>query len=196
MAARGVRPHVVVHGGLRRQRETAEALIAGAGWECPVETDDRWAEYDADLVLTAAREAGVVSGQGTLDTAAGSDEAKREFQRQLDAALGHWAGLDAFTEYATRTEAALADAAERSGSGRTTVVVSSAGTASLAVAGLLADPEGVVGVWARLQRVTVNTGIARIVVGRGGLTCVAVNEHQHLERAAGPDEPRRFVTLR
>lgn len=196
MAARGVRPHVVVHGGLRRQRETAESLIAGAGWECPVETDDRWAEYDADLVLTAAREAGVVSGQGTLDTAAGSDEAKREFQRQLDAALGHWAGLDAFTEYATRTEAALADAAERSGSGRTTVVVSSAGTASLAVAGLLADPEGVVGVWARLQRVTVNTGIARIVVGRGGLTCVAVNEHQHLERAAGPDEPRRFVTLR
>src|SRR5690625_4084265 len=65
-----------VHGGLRRQRETAEALIAGAGWECPVETDDRWAEYDADLVLTAAREAGVVSGQGTLDTAAGSEDRK------------------------------------------------------------------------------------------------------------------------
>lgn len=214
MAARGIRPDVVLHGGLRRQRETAEALVAGGGWGCPVEIDERWAEYDADEVLTAARGAGVVSGQGTLDSAGtdettagasdgvsagasgASDEAKREFQRQLDAALGHWAGLDAFGEYLDRTNGALADAAARSGTGRTTIVVSSAGTVSLAVAGVLADPEGVVGLWARLQRVTVNTGIARIVVGKGGVTCVAVNEHQHLERAAGPDDPRRFVTLR
>lgn len=208
MAARGIRPDVVIHGGMRRQRETAEALVVGAGWDCtgvdcPVEIDERWAEYDADEVLTAARGAGVVTGQGTLDSAGAdegstgtSDEAKREFQRQLDAALGHWAGLDAFSGYLARTDAALADAAAHSGTGRTTVVVSSAGTVSLAVAGLLADPEGVVGLWARLQRVTVNTGIARVVVGQGGLTCVAVNEHQHLERAAGPDDPRRYVTLR
>lgn len=208
LAARGIRPDLVIHGGLRRQRETAEALVAGAGWAADagtatgtgsapaVESDRRWAEYDADEVLSAARDAGMVTGQGTLDHAGDSDEAKREFQRQLDAALGHWAGLDAFDSYRTDVEAALADVAERTGSGRTTVVVSSAGTVSLAVAGLLADPEGVVGVWARLQRVTVNTGIARVVVGRGGLTCVAVNEHQHLERAAGPDDPRRYVTLR
>lgn len=200
LAARGIRPDLVIHGGLRRQRETAEALVDGAGWgtatSSTVESDPRWAEYDADEVLTAARDAGMVAGQGTLDHAADSDEAKREFQRQLDAALGHWAGLDAFDRYRTDVEAALADVAARTGSGRTTVVVSSAGTVSLAVAGLLADPEGVVGVWARLQRVTVNTGIARVVVGRGGLTCVAVNEHQHLERAAGPDDPRRYVTLR
>lgn len=204
MAARGLRPDLVIHGGLRRQRETAEALVDGAGWGAdigtvsgvPVESDPRWAEYDADEVLTAARDAGMVAGQGTLDHAGDSDEAKREFQRQLDAALGHWAGLDAFDRYRSGVEAALTDAADRTGSGRTTVVVSSAGTVSLAVAGLLADPEGVVGVWARLQRVTVNTGIARVVVGRGGLTCVAVNEHQHLERAAGPDDPRRYVTLR
>ncbi|MBB1052019.1 phosphoglycerate mutase, partial [Dietzia sp. CW19] len=93
-------------------------------------------------------------------------------------------------------DAAIADAAARSGSGRTTVVVSSAGTISLAVAGLLADPEGVVGLWTRLQRVTVNTGVARVVVGRGGMTCIAVNEHQHLERAAGPEDPRGLITLR
>lgn len=214
MAARGIRPDLVIHGGMRRQRETAEALVAGAGWGTDaatdtdaatetgaatgtaLESDARWAEYDADEVLTAARDAGAVTGQGTLDHAGDSDEAKREFQRQLDAALGHWSGLEAFARYRTGAEAALADAAERTGSGCTTVVVSSAGTVSLAVAGLLADPEGVVGVWARLQRVTVNTGIARVVVGRGGLTCVAVNEHQHLERAAGPDDPRRYVTLR
>ncbi|HHX84759.1 MAG TPA: histidine phosphatase family protein [Actinomycetales bacterium] len=196
MAARGLRPDVVIHGGMRRQRETAEGLLAGAGWDCPVEVDPRWAEYDADAVLDAAREAGLTSDAGTLDTAGSSDAAKRAFQSQLDAALGHWAGLQAFADYRADADAALAAAAERSGSGRTTVVVSSAGTVSLAVAGLLADPEGVVGVWTRLQRVTVNTGIARVVVGRGGMTCIAVNEHQHLERAAGPDDPRRYVTLR
>lgn len=214
MAARGLRPDVIIHGGLRRQRETAEGLLDGliSGWAasgsasgsasdpafagCSIEVDDRWAEYDADAVLEAARVAGLSADHGTLDSAGSSDEAKQAFQRQLDAALGHWAGLEAFSDYLTSTDAGLADAAARSGSGRTTVVVSSAGTISLAVAGLLADPEGVIGLWTRLQRVTVNTGTARVVVGRGGMTCIAVNEHQHLERAAGPDDPRRLITLR
>ena len=201
MAARGLRPDVVIHGGLRRQRETAEGLLEGlgtgsGGTVCPVECDDRWAEYDADAVLTAARVAGVAGDHGTLDSAGSSDEAKRAFQHQLDAALGHWAGLQAFDAYLTATTSAIADAAARSGPGRTTVVVSSAGTISLAVAALLAEPAGVVGLWSLLQRVAVNTGIARVVVGRGGLTCIAVNEHQHLERAAGPDDPRRLITLR
>lgn len=200
MAVRGLRPDVVIHGGLRRQRETAEGLVEGlreeSGWDAPVECDDRWAEYDADEVLQAARAAGLSADHGTLDSAGSSDEAKRAFQSQLDAALGHWAGLEAFRDYVTTTNSAIAAAAARSGSGRTTVVVSSAGTISLAVAELLADPEGVVGLWSRLQRVTVNTGIARVVVGRGGMTCIAVNEHQHLERAAGPGDPRSLITLR
>lgn len=207
MAARGLRPDVIIHGGLRRQRETAEGLVEGlvAGWgdgagpllqDCPVEVDARWAEYDADSVLDAARGAGLTADHGTLDSAGSSDDAKLAFQRQLDLALGHWAGLEAFADYRTATEAAVTDAAARSGTGRTTVVVSSAGTISLAVAGLLADPDGVVGLWTRLQRVTVNTGTARVVIGRGGMTCIAVNEHQHLERAAGPDDPRRLITLR
>ena len=207
MAARGLRPDVIIHGGLRRQRETAEGLIEGlaTGWadgpgpsmrDCPVEVDARWAEYDADSVLGAARVAGLTADHGTLDSAGSSDDAKLAFQRQLDLALGHWAGLEAFVDYRSATDAAVSDAAARSGTGRTTIVVSSAGTISLAVAGLLADPDGVVGLWTRLQRVTVNTGTARVVVGRGGMTCIAVNEHQHLERAAGPDDPRRLITLR
>ncbi|MCT1710536.1 histidine phosphatase family protein [Dietzia cinnamea] len=200
MAARGLRPDVIIHGGMRRQRETAEGLLEGlrahGAVDRPVEVDERWAEYDADAVLEAARVAGLSAEHGTLDSAGSSDEAKQAFQRELDAALGHWSGLEAFARYRADAEAALADAAARSGSGRTTLIVSSAGTISLAVATLLADPEGVVGLWTRLQRVTVNTGTARVVVGRGGMTCIAVNEHQHLERAAGPDDPRRLITLR
>ena len=200
MAARGLRPDVIIHGGLRRQRETAEGILSGlrehADWDCPMEVNEGWAEYDADEVLEAARVAGLSAEHGTLDTAGSSDEAKQAFQRQLDAALGHWAGLEQFARYAATTNRAMSDAAARSGPGKTTVVVSSAGTISLAIAELLTDPDGVVGLWTRLQRVTVNTGTARVVVGRGGMTCIAVNEHQHLERAAGPDDPRRLVTLR
>lgn len=200
MAARGLRPDVIIHGGLRRQRETAEGILSGlrehADWDCPMEVNEGWAEYDADEVLEAARVAGLSAEHGTLDTAGSSDEAKQAFQRQLDAALGHWAGLEQFARYAATTNRAMSDAAARSGPGKTTVVVSSAGTISLAIAELLTDPDGVVGLWTRLQRVTVNTGTARVVVGRGGMTCIAVNEHQHLERAAGPDDPRRFITLR
>ena len=200
MAARGLRPDVIIHGGLRRQRETAEGILSGlrehADWDCPVEIDEGWAEYDADAVLEAARVAGLSAEHGTLDTAGSTDEAKQAFQRQLDAALGHWAGLEEFEQYVATTNAAMTDAAARSGPGKTTVVVSSAGTISLAIAELLTDPDGMVGLWTRLQRVTVNTGTARVVVGRGGMTCIAVNEHQHLERAAGPDDPRRFITLR
>lgn len=200
MAARGLRPDVIIHGGLRRQRETAEGILSGlrehADWDCPMEVNEGWAEYDADEVLEAARVAGLSAEYGTLDTAGSSDEAKQAFQRQLDAALGHWAGLEQFARYAATTNRAMSDAAARSGPGKTTVVVSSAGTISLAIAELLTDPDGVVGLWTRLQRVTVNTGTARVVVGRGGMTCIAVNEHQHLERAAGPDDPRRFITLR
>ena len=199
-AARGVRPDVLIHGGLRRQRETAEGILAGlrerADWDCPMEVDEGWAEYDADAVLRAARVAGLSADHGTLDTAGSSDGAKRAFQRQLDAALGHWAGLEEFAQYVTTTNAAMSAAAARSGPGKTTVVVSSAGTISLAIAELLTDPEGMVGLWTRLQRVTVYTGTARVVVGRSGMTCIAVNEHQHLERASGPGDPRRLITLR
>lgn len=200
MAARGLRPDVLIHGGLRRQRETTEGIQAGlrekADWDCPIEVDEGWAEYNADEVLEAAREAGLTARHGTLDSADSSPEAKRAFQDQLDDALHHWAGLEAFALYATTTKASLAAAEARSGTGRTTVVVSSAGTISLAVAGLLADPDGVAGLWKRLQRVTVNTGIARVVVGREGMNCISVNEHQHLERAADPADPRALITLR
>ena len=34
--------------------------------------------------------------------------------------------------------------------------------------------------WLRLNQVTVNTGVTRIVSGRRGLTLVSYNEHTHL----------------
>ena len=53
LAARGIRPDVVVSGTLRRHRETAAGLLEGAGWDHAVAEDDRWNELDADDIVRA-----------------------------------------------------------------------------------------------------------------------------------------------
>jgi broad specificity phosphatase PhoE len=51
LAARRVRPDVVVHGSMRRQQETAKALVSAAGWPAPVLEDAGWDEMDHLQVL-------------------------------------------------------------------------------------------------------------------------------------------------
>jgi hypothetical protein len=36
------------------------------------------------------------------------------------------------------------------------------------------------GLWAKLNPVTINTAITKVVSGRGGLTVVSYNEHVHV----------------
>ena len=41
----GISPSNLIHGGMRRQRETAEQMLTGApAWEVPLEEDERWRE--------------------------------------------------------------------------------------------------------------------------------------------------------
>jgi hypothetical protein len=37
------------------------------------------------------------------------------------------------------------------------------------------------GLWSRLNPVTINTAITKVVSGRSGLTVVSYNEHAHLD---------------
>ena len=46
LAARGVRPDVVLRGSMKRHRQTATAAVAGAGWSTDVVEDDGWDEFD------------------------------------------------------------------------------------------------------------------------------------------------------
>jgi broad specificity phosphatase PhoE len=83
--------------------------------------------------------------------------------------------------FAAREAAALDAAAERS-----TLVCTSGGTIAAACVGLLGiAPANFVA----LNRVTVNTGVTKIVRGRSGTTLVSFNEHGHLEA-------ERLVTYR
>ncbi len=46
LAAQGLAPTAVVHGAMRRQRDTATSMVDGAGWSVTPELDEGWNEFD------------------------------------------------------------------------------------------------------------------------------------------------------
>jgi broad specificity phosphatase PhoE len=168
----------VISGSLRRQQDTAVTIANAYGLTCTV--DERWNEYDADQVLEHHSQ----SAQ-RLEHPHDSDQtptSPREFQAVLERALEEWvrAGADSsaaesWPAFNDRVRAAL-QAAGTAGSG-TTVVVSSGGVIGALAVGLLGvDPVS----FPRLNRVTINCGITRVIFGSAGTTLISFNEQGHL----------------
>lgn len=175
LAARGVRPDVVVSGGMRRHRETVENVLAGAGLRgLDVDVDRGWDEYDHVSMLAQVP----TRFAGERPTAA-------EFQAWMEQAAARWTSgendedyHEPFAEFADRVGAALKRAAAPSG---TVLVVTSGGPISWVSASLLG---GGAELWSRLNVVCVNSGVTKLVAGRRGITLVSFNEHTHLEARA------------
>ena len=174
LAARGIRPELVVTGGMRRHRDTVENLVAGAGLgHVGVELDAGWDEYDHVSMLAQVP----TSFAGDKPTAA-------EFQAWMEQATDRWIrGENAedyhepFADFTGRVEAALRRTATAAAKG-TAVVVTSGGPISWVTASLLG---GDAALWSRLNVVCVNSGVTKLVTGRRGVTLVSFNEHTHLE---------------
>jgi broad specificity phosphatase PhoE len=189
LARRNLNVTRIAAGTARRQRETAEPVAAARGLE--IETDERWNEYETDEVL-AHHAKQSVSLEGTGD---GGEITSRDFQLVLDDALRGWVEAGAATAagqtwpdfLATRT-AALADFAAQLGSGETGIAFTSGGVLGAIGSHLLGDHADL---FPRLNKVVVNSGITKLVVGRGGTSVIAFNEHGHLDEA-GP----RLLTYR
>ena len=176
---RGVRPTAVVRGGMRRHRETAEAVHqSAAGWSDAV-VDPGWDEFDHLSVVAGYPDAPT----GELD--------RREFQRVFELATARWTAGAADGEYAepwpafrARVAASMERVSEQAGSGSTVVVVSSGGPIAAVCAALL-DPEAddatYARLWSRLNTVLVNGSFTRVVVGSTGARLLTFNEHPHLE---------------
>ena len=179
LAERGVVPTSVVQGGMRRHRETAEAMVAAAGWTVDVETDPGWDEFDHLAVVAAYSSAG----------ADGLD--RREFQQVFVQATERWTAGQDDEEYAetwagfgSRVGDAMARACAAAGPGGTVVVVSSGGPIAAACASLVdpdGDPSTHARIWGRLNTVLVNASMTRVVVGSTGARLLTLNEHPHLE---------------
>ncbi|QNN54343.1 histidine phosphatase family protein [Nocardioides mesophilus] len=180
LAARGVRPSLVVRGAMRRHRQTADAAVRAAGWDVGTLEDTGWNEFDHVQMLSLHPAGpGDTTGEG-LD--------REAFQRWFEAATARWTGGDfaeeydeSFAAFGMRVEAALRRTVEqldRIDSGGTAVVFTSGGPAAWVATSLLG---GDASVWMRLNPVTVNASVTKLVVGRRGTTLVSFNDHSHLE---------------
>jgi broad specificity phosphatase PhoE len=194
LAARGVRPELVVRGELRRHRETAEGILEGLGsaGEVPVSVDAGWDEFDFDHVLQVHRPSegsrSVMASVGDLPV----DRQRAAFQAYFEEATARWTGGSADHEYAepfpsfVRRVTGALDRVAQDAAG-TVLVVSSGGPIALAASHLLA---GDASLWDRLNRVAVNTAVTKVIGGRSGLHLSAFNTHTHLEH------DRSLVTYR
>lgn len=178
LAEHGVVPTTLVQGGMRRHRETAQAMAEAAGWSVGAETDPGWDEFDHLAVVAALPR----PPTGDLD--------RREFQRVFEQATQRWSAGTDDGDYAepwggfrARVAGALERACGAAGAGGTVVVVSSGGpiaAASAALADPDADDDGFARLWGRFNTVAVNSSVTRVVVGSTGPRLLTFNEHPHV----------------
>ena len=175
LAARGVRPDLVVRGAMRRHRQTAEAALSGGGWDLPVVEDHGWDEFDHQQMLELHP-----TGLGE-----GEELTKAAFQKWFEQATLRWTGGEyaeeydeSFTAFGSRVDAALRRTVEQLGPSGTALVFTSGGPVSWVTASLL---RGDADLWTQLNPVTVNASVTKVVVGGRGTTLVSFNDHSHLE---------------
>lgn len=178
LAARGITVEQVVHGTMRRHRETAETCAAAAGWSATTSIDAGWDEFDFLSVLAVHPPA---HGVG--------EPSKAEFQRWFEDATAAWiAGEDrpyaeSFAAFAERVDAAL----ERTvalAADSDVAVFSSGGPVAWAVAAVLTDG-GDADLWTRLNRMAVNSALTRLISGSRGVNLLSYNEQSHLDAVPG-----------
>ncbi|MFG1647925.1 histidine phosphatase family protein [Amycolatopsis sp. NPDC049252] len=169
-------------GTLARQRDTAATALKVLGTDVPVIEDPRWNEYDhVDI--------------GRHHAGGAPQEDSRAYQGVLDRALTSWieAGssgpcAETWPAFLARCRGALEDLVATLGKGEHAVVFTSGGVIATVCGALLGTPEAGL---LKLNRVTVNGGITKLVSGRGGVTMLSFNEHPHFEADAA-----RLLTYR
>lgn len=179
---RGSSPDVLVCGTLRRQRDTVAAIADGR----EPSLDPGLNEYDSDQILAAHTSSSLRQAFTTSPPpAADIDAASREFQHVLDDGLRAWIGAgesssaaETFPAFATRVRRSVEASAAALQSRQTALLCTSGGVISAACVALMGLPDEAFIVF---NRVTVNTGITTIAVGRRGATLVSFNEHGHLQ---------------
>lgn len=160
-------------GSLARQRDTASTVLRVLDTGLVAKEDPRWNEYDH--VDIARHHAGGVE-QG---------DDPRAYQAALDGALSAWieAGEDGpcaetWPAFLARVRGALEEVVGSLGKGENAVVFSSGGVIAAVCGLLLGIPEAGL---LKMNRVTVNGGITKLISGRSGVSLLTFNEHGHFE---------------
>jgi broad specificity phosphatase PhoE len=183
LASQGLDATAVVHGAMRRQRDTATSMVDGAAWSVTPELDEGWNEFD---------HLGVVARSSPGDTDLAD---RRAFQRVFEEATARWCGgghdeeyTESWAAFVKRVAEALDRAIAREG---VTVVVSSGGPIAVVCASLVEPQASVADLprfWNRFNTVSINASVTRVLAGSTGRRLLSFNEHSHL--------PRDLVTYR
>jgi broad specificity phosphatase PhoE len=180
LRARSIEPRQVVCGSARRQRDTAAPFAVAAA---DLTIDPRWNEYASADVLSTHSATTVRLERRPDDPA--PPLSSRDFQVLLDQALHTWiveghrspAG-QTWPAFLGQVTGALDDVLATAHPRHTTLVFTSAGVIAALCVRLLGLPDEA---FVPFNRVSVNTGITRIVRGRSGTTLVSFNDHGHLD---------------
>lgn len=171
LAAHGIEFTSAICGDLPRQRDTLRYVLEAAASPPEPQIDPAWNEYELPARAAEAGAAMYRDGAG--------------YQDLLESALSHWVsagdaadeGMESHIAFTRRVREATARAAEQAGSGKTVLVVSSAGVIGQWLADLWDIPPLT---WPRVTRTIFNASVSRLIVGRRGVTLVSLNEHAHL----------------
>jgi broad specificity phosphatase PhoE len=193
LAARGIRPDVIVRGGMRRHDETAAGILEGLGTDVPVQVDAGWDEFDFQHVVEVHKPH-YRSRTVMMADLARTLKPREAFQRVFEEATLRWTAgeydadyAESFPAFRARVTDGLRRTAGLAPDRGTVLVVSSGGPIGLAASHLLA---GDTSLWPQLNKVAVNTALTKVLNGRSGLTLSTYNEHSHLEH------DRALVTYR
>lgn len=183
LARRGIVADHVVSGSLRRQRDTGRPCAEDAG--APATIDERWNEFDDDDVLSHHSTTSARLVRHATDVAPAVSS--RDFQAVADQALREWVGAGSasgcaqtWPDFLGRVSQALNELCSQLLRGQTALAFSSSGVIAALAASLIGRPEQT---FVKLNRVSVNTAITKVIVGSRGKTLVSYNDHSHLEEA-------------
>jgi len=191
LAARGLTPDLVVRGNMRRHTGTVEGLLEGVGSSVEVRVDDGWDEFDFQHVVEVYKP---MYRNRTLMKAdlARTLRPLQAFQEVFEGATARWSSgehdedyEESFPAFRERVAGGLERAAELAREHKTVAVVSSGGPIAMAAALLTAgdslEAAELATLWSALNRVSVNTGVTKLIAGRRGLSLSTYNEHTHVE---------------
>ncbi len=189
LAARGVRPALLVAGSLRRQQETARGMAAAAGWDMAPACDPDFDEYrHLDLFGTLCPE--LDSHAALIGRVRDLPAPRRAFHDLFEAGFTAWVGGAvapgglSWQAFQDRAIAALARIAQQCDSGQVAVVATSGGVLATLAGRLLSVPDTAL---LALHNPLRNAGITRVLTRGGSMALAGFNEIGHLEDPAAPD---------
>jgi broad specificity phosphatase PhoE len=188
LAGYGVSPTTLIHGGMRRQRETAAEMLRATPWKLEAEQDERWREIDHVAVMGAYP----TLKESELEQVRTGGTDVRAFHELYTKSTARWASgahdgdyPESFVDFLGRVREGIGHAARKAGERRTAVVVTSGGPIAAACAMLTEvgeEPRRLSSAWTRFNAVVVNTSVTRVVVGSTGARLLTFNEHSWLDR--------------